>query len=141
MCSSYWNQLLIYLHFADDNLIHKDPTVQERATQAVPAFVNEYFAKDKRKVDALLDHYTSQLDTGELHLRGFALALGSLPQTVLQGRLDKLLPILIDKTNITKKSELWAEGRRDVIKAIINIIKTAGVAAGHQGKLLIVMGI
>ena len=108
--------------------------MQERATQAVPAFVNEYFAKDKTKVDALLDHYTSQLDTGELHLRGFALALGSLPQTVLQGRLDKLLPILIDKTNITKKSELWAEGRRDVIKAIINIIKTAGVAAGHQGE-------
>ena len=51
------------------------------------------------------------------------------------GRLHQLLPILIEKTEISNKNnELWAEGRRDVIKAIINIIKTVGVAAEGQGQ-------
>ena len=106
----------------DDNLIHKDSVVQERAISAVPAFVNEYYKGEN--LDNLISHFTSQLDQSELHLRGFSLALGSLPRNVLEGRLEQLLPILIDKTKIEKKSELWAEGRRDAIKAIVNIIKT-----------------
>ena len=127
---------IFFLHFPDDNLIHKDPTVQERAINAVPAFVNEYFSgKNSSKFDGLLQQYISQLDSSELHLRGFALALGSLPQNLLEGRLHQLLPILIEKTKISSKNnELWAEGRRDVIKAIINIIKTVGVAAEGQGQ-------
>ena len=123
------------LYFLDDNLIHKDPTVQERAIAAVPSFVEEYFSSDSSKLDALIKHYVSQLDTSELHLRGFALALGSLPQNVLRGRLHQLLPVLIERTAVTdKKFELWAEGRRDVIKAIMNIIKTVGVSTeSNQG--------
>ena len=39
----------------------------------------------------------------------------------------------IEKTKITKATEVWAEARRDVIKAIINIIKTMGVSKGHNG--------
>ena len=54
---------------------------------------------------------------------------------VFSGRLHQLLPILIEKTKISNKNnELWAEGRRDVIKAIMNIIKTVGVAAEGQGQ-------
>ena len=59
---------------------------------------------------------------------------------VFSGRLHQLLPILIEKTKISNKNnELWAEGRRDVIKAIMNIIKTVGVAAEGlgQGRLII----
>ena len=79
------NHLLVFL-FSDDNFNHKDPTVQERAINAVPAFVEEYFSgKNSGKFDGLLQQYTSQLETSELHLRGFALALGSLPQKLLQG--------------------------------------------------------
>ena len=39
----------------------------------------------------------------------------------------------IEKTKLTKATEVWAEARRDVIKAIINIIKTMGVSKGHNG--------
>ena len=80
--------------FADDNLAHKDPLVQERAIQSVASFVNEYFTKPET-LDHLLEHYMSSLDQSELHRRGFALALGSLPKTVLQGRLDKVLSVLV----------------------------------------------
>lgn len=118
----------------DDNLVHKDPVVQERAISAVPPFVNEYFSGNKGALDGLLNHYTSQLNASELHLRGFALALGSLPANILNGRLHLLLPILMERTKISKNTETWAEGRRDVIKAIINIIKTVGVSSdGQQG--------
>ena len=115
----------------DDNLAHKDPIVQERAIQAVPSFVNEYFPQES--LDSLMDHFFSSLDQSELHRRGFSLALGSLPKSVLKGRLDKVLSVLIEKTKITKNTEVWAEARRDVIKALINIIKTMGVSLGHGG--------
>ena len=58
------------------------------------SFVNEYFTKPET-LDHLLEHYMSSLDQRELHRRGFALALGSLPKTVLQGRLDKVLSVLV----------------------------------------------
>ena len=116
----------------DENLVHKDPSVQERAISAVPAFVNEYFSGNN--LEALIQHFMSNLDNSELHRRGFSLALGSLPSNVLKGRLDKILPVLIAKTKITKNTEVWAEGRRDVIKAIINITKTVGVSEENQGE-------
>ena len=57
----------------------------------MPAFVEEYFSgKNSGKFDGLLQQYTSQLDNSELHLRGFALALGSLPQKLLQGKVEKI---------------------------------------------------
>ena len=62
------------------------------------------------------------------------MAIGSLPANVLKGRLDKILPTLIDKTLITKNTEVWAEGRRDVIKSIINITKTVGVSEENRGE-------
>ena len=53
----------------------------------MPAFVEEYFSgENSGKFDGLLQQYTSQLEISELHLRGFALALGSLPQKLLQGK-------------------------------------------------------
>ena len=93
--------------------------------------MNEYFPQES--LDSLMDHFFSSLDQSELHRRGFSLALGSLPKSVLKGRLDKVLSVLIEKTKITKNTEVWAEARRDVIKALINIIKTMGVSLGHDG--------
>ncbi len=117
----------------DDNLVHKDAVVQERAICAVAAFANEYF--NQSELDGLVGHYQSQLDASELHLRGFALALGSLPKSVLCGRLHQILPVLIEKTAITKRTEMWAEGRRDVLKAIVSMIKTVGVSTdGTRGE-------
>ncbi len=126
-----------FLHVSDDNLCHNDPLVQERSVNAIPAFLCEYFAADPAKLDSLLKHYMSQLDRSELHRRGFALALGSLPKFAIQGRLDKILAALIQRTVPTSQTEFWAEGRRDAVKAMNNLVKTAGVARGHLGNLLI----
>ena len=124
-------KLQYILYIPDDNLAYKDPVAQERAIQAVGPFVNEYFPPET--LGQILEHYLSSLDQSELHRRGFSLALGNLPKTVLKGHLDKVLSVLIEKTKITKTTEVWAEARRDVIKAIINIIKTMGVSQGHNG--------
>ena len=64
------------------------------------SFVNEYFTP--QTLDHLLEHYMSSLDQSELHRRGFALALGSLPKTVLQGRLDKVLSVLVREICLRK---------------------------------------
>ena len=79
-------RLISFFLFSDDNLIHKDPTVQERAINAVPAFVDEYFSgKNSGKFDGLLQQYTAQLDTSELHLRGFAQSLHLFETSVCMG--------------------------------------------------------
>ena len=48
----------------------------------------------------LVNHYLSQLDTTELHRRGFAQAIGNLPTFVLKGRLATVLPSLINRTKV-----------------------------------------
>ena len=69
----------------------------------MPAFVEEYFSgKNSGKFDGLLQQYTSQLDNSELHLRGFALALGSLPQKLLQGKKFLFLWNLLELGYIVK---------------------------------------
>ena len=50
----------------DENLVHKDPSVQERAISAVPAFTNEYFQVEK--LEALVQHFISQLDISGMKL-------------------------------------------------------------------------
>ena len=72
----------------------------------MPAFVEEYFSgENSGKFDGLLQQYTSQLDTSELHLRGFALALGSLPQKLLQGKKFSFLWNLLELGYVHCKSQ------------------------------------
>ena len=74
----------------------------------MPAFVEEYFSgKNSGKFDGLLQQYTSQLDNSELHLRGFALALGSLPQKLLQGNKNPCLWNLFWLGYIVKVKDLY----------------------------------
>ena len=49
---------------------------------------------------------------------GYSLALGALPKFMLSGKLRAVLSGLIAASEITKKEEKWAEGRRDALKAI-----------------------
>lgn len=119
----------------DENLSNGDPVVQERAISTVAPFVSEYYSGENAgKLDSLIQHYTSQLDVSELHRRGFSLAIGSLPTFALKGRLDFILPTLIGRTVPSARTEVWAEGRRDAVKAIGNVVKTLGVHRGHKGE-------
>ena len=143
----------------DDNLSSTDPKMQEQAVIAVAAYVKEY-CSTRKSCDAVIKSYLSNLDGSENHRRGFSLALGSLPHVALKGRLDQILSALIvrcsisDSTSVTSLSpcrdsgtvllvedgkkvfgpeqERWAEGRRDVLRAIAKIVKTVGVHLGTQ---------
>jgi hypothetical protein len=51
------------MNFLDDNLSSPDPTVQEKAVQATPAFVGEYFKDvDAAKIDQVSIQVTQKLD-------------------------------------------------------------------------------
>ncbi len=78
-------------------------------------------------------HYLSKLDASELHRRGFTQAIGNLPGFVLRGRLDMILPALINRCKISSETEKWAEGRRDTVKAINSIVKSLGVVKESNG--------
>ncbi len=41
--------------------------------------------------------------------------------------MDDVLSKLMSCVEITKETEKWAEGRRDAVQAIANIVKTVGV--------------
>ena len=142
----------------DDNLSSTDPNVQENSVQAAASYVKEY-CTTREACDEVLKSYLSNLDTSELHRRGFSLAIGSLPKFALTGRLDQILAILIarcavsacqsisslspcrgtinlliddDKKIFGPEQERWVEGRRDVVKAISKIVKTLGVHEGNK---------
>lgn len=113
---------------------NSDPIVQDQACEAVPNFLSEYLKDvdtgelltDKR--DAILDEYLNELDSSELHRRGFATALGSFPEFALRGRVGDVLKKLIKCTEITPNTDKWAEGRRDSILALTSVAKRVGFA-------------
>ncbi len=57
---------------------------------------------------------------------------GSFPDFALEGRVDDVLEKLMSCLAITKETEKWAEGRRDAVKAITDIVKTVGVRKGSS---------
>ena len=141
----------------DDNLPSMDPKIQEQAVSSVAAYVKEY-CSTRETCDIVIKSYLSNLDGSENHRRGFSLALGSLPEFALKGRLDQILSALIVRCSVSTSAavsslspcrgsnatllvedgekifgpeqERWAEGRRDVIRAISRIVKTVSV---HHG--------
>lgn len=118
----------------DDNLSSPDPTVQEKAVTASALYVGEYC---RLNPEAIVNHYLSNMHETELTRRGHAMALGALPKFALTGRLDVVLPALIACTTVQNSSEeKWAEGRRDAVRAVTNIVKSFGVESAQSGKTL-----
>ena len=117
----------------DDNLGSPDPMIQEKAVAASACYATEYC---KQKPDLIINHHLSNLYDSELIRRGHCMALGALPSSQLAGRLDDILPALIDCTMVKNPAEeKWAESRRDAVRAITNIVKTFGVVKGNDGEL------
>ena len=144
----------------DDNLSSTDPKIQDQSVLAAAAYVKEY-CTTRESCDIVIKSYLSNLDGSENHRRGFSLALGSLPQFALTGRLDQVLSALIMRCAVSPspaitslspcrgtgtnllvepdgkkifgpEQDRWAEGRRDVVRAISRIVKTVGVRPGNQ---------
>jgi len=115
----------------DETLSSADPIVQEKSVNASAAFVTEYC---RHNPHTIVNHYLSNLSETELTRRGYCMALGALPSFALAGRLDDVLPSLIACTTVQSQAEeKWAEGRRDAVRAITNIVKTFGVKKGTNG--------
>ncbi len=124
----------LHVPLLDDNLAHPDPLVQDKAVQAFPNFLGEYLRDRgtgellRERRDNLLKAYLTEIDTSELHRRGIALALGSMPTFALEHRVSDILnKLMACLRNVTKDNEKWAEGRRDVVLAATNIIKAVGI--------------
>lgn len=47
-----------------------------------------------------------------------ALALGTLPKFMVDGKLDYILSALCTAAQMSANPQLWAEARRDAVKAI-----------------------
>ena len=78
--------------------------------------------------DALLADFMAELDSSEMHRRGFVSALGAFPAFALRGRVGDVLERIISCTEITEDKEKWAEARRDAVNAIMSIVRTLGVS-------------
>ena len=70
------------------------------------SILSSYFLHQQIALFQLVNHYLSQLDSTELHRRGFAQAIGNLPAAVLKGRLATVLPSLINRTKVGRVSAI-----------------------------------
>ena len=85
--------------------------VQNHFTQVMDdplrlSIFSSYFLHQQIVLFQLVNHYLSQLDSTELHRRGFAQAIGNLPAAVLKGRLATVLPSLINRTKVGRVSAI-----------------------------------
>ena len=61
--------------------------------------------------------------------------MGAFPTFVLEDRVPDIVERLISGTEITKDTEKWAEGRRDCIFALTNIVKNVGIKKEQGTKI------
>ena len=85
--------------------------------------------------DSLLADFMAELDSSEMHRRGFVSALGAFPAFALRGRVGDVLERIIACTEVAAEAdrEKWAEARRDAVSAIMSIVRTLGVSK-EQGE-------
>ncbi|KAI9142406.1 armadillo-type protein [Paraphysoderma sedebokerense] len=112
------------LSFIQTSLERKEEPVQEMASEALHFFVDSYGVDDKvlkRWINGLVDY-----DSGAINQRrGYALALGRLPEKVLIRHLDGIVNSLSEAIKVqTVKQHNDAELRRNGMFAILQIVKT-----------------
>jgi len=112
----------------EENLASPELSVQQSAVAAIPAFLDQYWAKDgildTSRRDLLVTSYLARLSEGEMVRRGFSSALGVLPGSFVFGKEEDVIHALIKCSRISEGTEKWAEGRRDAVKALGNIVCT-----------------
>ncbi|XP_010221654.1 PREDICTED: tubulin-specific chaperone D-like [Tinamus guttatus] len=107
--------------------------IKDSAVSALTALCNEYYINEQGEADPalqdeLVTQYISELQNPEEMIRcGFSLALGSLPRSLLKGRLQQVLEGLRKVTLVTHTDTSFAEARRDALIAIAKVCQTVGV--------------
>lgn len=123
----------VWQEFLYECLCRDKLEVQEAALECLPAFLIQYFIgkegtviMDKR--DALLKHCVEELSSDrDFRRMSHALALGTLPKFMVDGKLDYILSALCTAAQMSANPQLWAEARRDAVKAIASLCLTVGV--------------
>ncbi|GAB1602849.1 tubulin-specific chaperone D-like [Argonauta hians] len=110
--------------FIYDCLSKEKLEIQTSALECHSVFTLEYYKDfegevlfDKR--DQLLEYCITELSSPMDYKRmSHALALGYLPEPLLRGKLNCVLPALCSAAQLADRPHLWAEARRDAVKAI-----------------------
>ncbi|KAI1884351.1 hypothetical protein AGOR_G00225520 [Albula goreensis] len=117
-------------------------TIKEAAVLALAALCQEYYqvqpgVADPKMQDLLVSQYITSLTSSDAVTRcgGWSLALGSLPQFMIQNKLQQVLEGLQEVLRVTQKeiSIESTEARRDAARAIAQVCLTAGVSAEGSG--------
>lgn len=97
--------------------------IRSSAVAALPAFLTEYFGGNFGPTqEAIVDSYIGQLaGHNQLSRMGHAQALGALPNSFLEPKLEAVADALIKAARISPDTVKWAECRRDAVKALSTI--------------------
>ncbi|KAG7460255.1 hypothetical protein MATL_G00219380 [Megalops atlanticus] len=108
--------------------------IKETAVSALAALCQEYYqprpgVADPHMQELLVSQYIAALKSPEVLTRcGCALALGSLPQFMIQSKLHQVLEGLQSTCRISQKEISFTEARRDAVRAVAQVCVTAGVS-------------
>lgn len=125
----------------DECLISEVPVVRAKAVEALPYFFEEYYQKVensekivlRQNCNKLIKKYVNELSCLNQTARlGYASAIGNLPRFMILGKMNELIPALLESLKITEYTLKWAESRRDSIKALVSIVSTVGLEALYQ---------
>ncbi|KAF3700092.1 Tubulin-specific chaperone D Beta-tubulin cofactor D Tubulin-folding cofactor D [Channa argus] len=102
---------------------------------ALSALCEEYYQAqpgqaDVHMQDVLVSQYIDGLKSPQMLIRcGSALALGSLPQFMIHGKLKQIFEGLKQMCTVSQKEHSFTEARRDAVRAISQVFVKAGVFA------------
>ncbi|KAL3280428.1 hypothetical protein HHI36_017910 [Cryptolaemus montrouzieri] len=104
--------------------------IRDLAIKALPVLIQEYYNDDSKasKQKEIVDNYLKQLLSinSQVNRMGHALAIGALPQFMLNVSLPIIIEALIEASVITPATLKWAEARRDAVKALSGVVTTLG---------------
>ncbi|GJQ72923.1 hypothetical protein Trydic_g1566 [Trypoxylus dichotomus] len=119
-----------WLNLLNECLSYDVPTIRNSAITALPALLSEYYQgttlEDLAKQESIIRNYIKELSSTNFQVTrmGHALAIGCLPDFMLQPHLSVIVKALIEATVITPTTTKWAESRRDAIKALTSTCVT-----------------
>lgn len=128
----------------NSSLNKNSATIRDAAVAALSELCKSYYDDPSRQIrnSELLDAYltASKEHLWEFERIGYVLAIGALPQFIIEPRLEDVLLTLIAHSltqashqTLFKRSASssqnvtnWSEARRDSVKALSNVIQTIG---------------
>ncbi|GAB6032084.1 hypothetical protein CHUAL_010448 [Chamberlinius hualienensis] len=131
----------IWQNVIDDSLRVVDFQVLKVASATITPFCVEYYQSTNgiphlQKQEWLINNYLHELQSPvETTRMGFTMALGALPAFIMVGKLEIIIPALIECTIITEKTSGWVKARREALISLVSICKAVeGTCDDHELK-------